>query len=185
MNRWTYGQSMHGLSAAGRAVRAAVSNEHQVRAAAGLTLLLAAVAFAYAYFAAVYAPLQLVTVLFVVEFGARVLFGVHRSPIGVLAGWMVRHLPPHWVSAKPKRFAWSLGLVLSLAMTIIANSGIRGMLPLSICMTCLTLMWLETALGLCLGCEIYGLLLRRGWATRDEAYEICTSGACSVEPRRS
>jgi len=40
---------------------------------------------------------------------------------------------PDWVSEKPKRFAWTLGLGMTFAMTIITNSGIRGMLPRTIC----------------------------------------------------
>ena len=43
----------------------------------------------------------------------------------------------------------------------------------------MTLMWLEAVLGLCLGCEIYGALVRRGWIAKDEAFEICSGGACA------
>ena len=55
---------------------------------------------------------------------------------------------------------------MSFAMMVITNSGIRGALPLTICLICLTLMWLEAVLGLCLGCEIHGLLVRRGWVAQ-------------------
>ena len=71
------------------------------------------------------------------------------------------------------------------AMAIITNDGIRGWLPQSICLALITSMWLEAALGLCLGCEIHGLLVRRGWARKDEAYEVCAHGACDATPRRS
>ena len=60
------------------------------------------------------------------------------------------------MSAKPKRFAWTLGLVMSFAMMVITNSDIHGALPRTICLICLVLMWLESVLGLCLGCEIHG-----------------------------
>jgi hypothetical protein len=87
--------------------------------------------------------------------------------------------PVEWVSAKPKRFTWTLGLAMALAMTVITNTGIRGYLPRTICLICLTLMWLESALGLCLGCEIYGLLARRGWVTGDPEIELCADGSCA------
>ena len=174
----------HLLTRHGQPLKAATVNEHQVRAAAGMTLALGTVAFVYAYFAHVYTPIQAVTALFFVEFALRLAAGIERSPLGLLAGWMTRRQRPDWVSAKPKRFAWTLGLALSLAMTLITNGGIRGALPLSICLACLTLMWLEAVLGLCLGCEIHGLLVRRGWAAKDEAFEICSHGACAVEPQR-
>jgi hypothetical protein len=87
------------------------------------------------------------------------------------------------VSAKPKRFAWTMGLVMSLAMMVITNVGIRGVLPLTICLICLVLMWMEAVLGICLGCEIHGLLVRRGWVRKDEAFEICSGDACAVQQR--
>jgi hypothetical protein len=46
-------------------------------------------------------------------------------------------------------------------------------------------MWLESVLGLCLGCEIYGTLIRHGWVRKDEAFEICTHGACQVRSQPS
>jgi hypothetical protein len=162
---------------------APVVNEHVVRAAAGMTMAVGAVAFAYAYFERRYWPLQVVTTVFFVEFVLRVTAGIPRSPIGLLAGWMTRRQPPHWVSAKPKRFAWTLGLVMSGAMAVITNAGVRGWLPRSVCLVCLTLMWMESVLGLCLGCEIHGMLVRRGWVRKDAAYEVCAHGACDVEPR--
>ena len=57
-------------------------NENEVRAAAGLTLVIGAVAFAYAYFAQQYAPLQVAATLFFVEFLVRLRFGIRYSPVG-------------------------------------------------------------------------------------------------------
>ena len=179
MSNRMFGETIEGLAMAGQPIKAGVFDENQVRAAAGITLVLGAVAFVYAYFAKQYLPIQLVTTLFFIEFALRVGLGLRYSPVGQLARLLTWRQPPHWVSAKPKRFAWSLGLVMSLAMMIITNSHIRGTLPLSICLICMTLMWLEAVLGLCLGCEIYALLVRRGWVARDEAFEICSRGACA------
>jgi hypothetical protein len=159
---------------------AAVINENEARAAAGVTMLIGAVAFSYAYFERRYLPLQVVAVFFFVEFALRLSAGLTRSPVGLLAGWLTRRERPYWVSAKPKRFAWTLGLAMSGAMAVITNIGIRGWLPRTVCLLCLALMWLESVLGLCLGCELHGLLGRRGWAGRDEGFEICPHGACEV-----
>ena len=129
-----------------------------MRAAAGVTMVIGAVAFAYAYFTKQYVPLQVAASLFFAEFLIRVTLGLRYSPVGVLARAMTFGRAPEWVSTKPKRFAWTLGLAMALAMTVITNSGIRGPLPRTMCLICLTLMWMESALGLCLGCKIYGLL---------------------------
>jgi hypothetical protein len=72
---------------------------------------------------------------------------------------------------------------MSFSMAIITNSGIRGTLPRTICLICLTLMWLESVLGLCVGCRIHALLVRRGWAAKDPEYEICSQGACELPAR--
>ena len=178
-----YGELIHATDANGKQLTAGVFEEGQVRAAAGLTLALGSVAFAYAYFAQVYAPIQIVTTLFFFEFLIRVTVGIGYSPMGLIAYRMTRQQAPQWVSAQPKRFAWTMGLVMSLAMMIITNSGIRGPLPLTICLICLTLMWLEAVLGLCLGCEIHRQLVRRGWMQLDRNFEICTNGSCTVQPQ--
>ena len=147
-------------------------NENEVRAAAGLTMVIGAVAFSYAYFAKQYVPLQAAASLFFVDFLMRVTVGLRFSPVGVVARAMTLGARRTGCRRKPKRFAWTLGLVMALAMTVITNIGIRGLLPRTICLICLTLMWMESALGLCVGCKFHGLLARRGWAT--PGFELCT-----------
>lgn len=163
-----------------RVLRNPMVNEHQVRAAAGLTLVLATVAFGYAYFDQRYLGLQLVSAFFLAEYVLRIRVGITRSPVGLLAGWLTRRHPPEWVSAEPKALAWTLGLALAGAMTVATNAGVRGWLPKSLCLVCLVLMWLEAALGRCLGCEIHGFLLRRGWIEKNAAYEVCARVASDV-----
>lgn len=153
--------------------RPAVFNENEVRAAAGLTMVAGAVAFSYAYFDRQYVLLQGTAALFLLEFLVRVTVGLRYSPFGVLAHALTSHRQPDWVSARPKRFAWSLGLAMALAMTVITNCGIRGYLPRTMCLICLTLMWMESALGLCLGCKIHGLAVRRGWARIATPGDVC------------
>ena len=41
-------------------------------------------------------------------------------------------------------------------------------------------MWMESVLGLCLGCKIYGLMVSRGWRAKDDDIEVCADGACDV-----
>lgn len=176
----------HPPTSDGPPLRAAAVNEHRAQAAAGLTMALGAAAFAYANFEHVFWPMRIVTAFFLVDFVVRVAAGLERSPVGVAAGLLARRQPPHWVSARPKRFAWTLGATMALAMTVITNIGIHGALPRTICLVCLALMWLEAVLGLCLGCEIYGLMVRRGWRTPDPAFEVCVGGACDLgDPHRA
>src|SRR4051794_8377138 len=144
-----------------------------------------AVAFSFAYFDKQYVPLQVVTTFFFIEFLVRLTVGLRYSPVGVVARWLAASRPPEWVSAKPKHFAWTLGLAMAFSMMVITNSGVRGLLPRTICLICLTLMWFESVMGICLGCELHGRLVRRGWTTKDPAFEVCAGGACelpAIEP---
>ena len=176
----TFGDRISGLAVNGRVLHAAVFNENEVRAAAGLTMMIGAGAFSAAYFGKDYVPLRIAAALFFVEFLIRVTLGIRYSPMGVIARAMTSGYAPEWVSAKPKRFAWTMGLALSFSMVIITNSGIRGLLPRTICAICITLMWLESVLGVCVGCKIHGLLVRRGWTSKDPAFEVCAQGACEL-----
>ena len=66
-----FGERISGLTVDGKELHAAVFNENQVRAAAGLTMVIGAVAFAYAYFDQQYVPLQVAATFFFVEFLIR------------------------------------------------------------------------------------------------------------------
>jgi hypothetical protein len=145
-------------------------------------LVIGAVAFSYAYFDKQYIPLQAAATLFFVEFLLRVTVGIRYSPIGGLARAMTRGRAPEWVSAEPKLFAWTLGLLMASAMAVITNIGIRGPLPRTICLICLTLMWMESALGLCLGCKIHQLLVARRWIREDSRFRLCSGGTCEPRP---
>jgi Domain of unknown function (DUF4395) len=180
MTKRPYGVILGQPTADGTVFRAGVFNEIEVRAAAGITMALGTYAFVYANFAKYFLPIRLVTTFFFVDFLIRVTVGLHRSPVGIVSRWITRTRPPEWVSAQPKRFAWTLGLVMSAAMTVITNVSIHGVLPRTICLICLALMWLESVLGLCLGCQLYAWLVRRGTIGRNDAYEVCAGGVCAV-----
>jgi hypothetical protein len=154
-----------------------------VRAAAGVTFVMAAFAFSLAQLDHYFLLLQATSSFFLLEFLIRTTVGLRYSPVGIVAQWMTRWQPAEWVSVKPKLFAWRLGLAIALAMTVITNSGIRGWLPKSFCIVCLTLMWMESSLGLCLGCKIHAVLVQRGWIDKDPGM-ICAHGVCQV-PRRA
>jgi hypothetical protein len=158
-------------------------NENQVRAAAGITMAAGTYAFVYAYFDKEFVPIKVVTTFFFVDFLIRVFGNLNHSPSGIVGGLLVRGRPPEWVSPEPKRFAWSIGLVMSFSMMVITNSGVRGTLPRAICLVCLTLMWLESVLGLCMGCQLHAWLARRGLRGDDPNFEVCAGGVCEVPAR--
>ena len=175
-----YGQRISGVNEDGDALQAAVFNEREVRASAGLLMMFGFVAFFHALLDQDYLLLKIAAAYFLFEFLIRITAGIHRTPSGYIGHLMTRRYPPEWVSAKPKRFAWSMGAAISFAMVIITNAGITGYLPRTLCLICITLMWLESVLGFCVGCEIYRQLVKRGVASNDPAYEICAGGVCAI-----
>lgn len=99
--------------------------------------------------------------------------------MGLVARGPTRAHPPEWVSAKPKRFAWTLGLAMSFSTMVITNSGIRGYLPRTICAICLILMWTESVLGVCLGCEIHSRWCARAGLVRIPPSRSAPTGCAS------
>jgi hypothetical protein len=158
-------------------------NETEVRAAAGLTMAIGAVAFSFAYFRHEYIPLQAVASFFTLEFIVRLTVGLRYSPAGWVSRMLTADKPVEWVSARPKRFAWTLGVMMAGSMAVITNIGIRGWTPRSICLVCLALMWLESVVGLCVGCKLHAFLVRRGWRSPDPDL-VCAGGVCEVPALR-
>ena len=183
MPRRIPGQKIDVQLADGTMFKSPVYNENEVRAAAGLTLAAATIAFCYAYFEHRFLPIKVVSTFFFVEFLMRVFIGFQYTPTGLVSRALMHRRPPQWVSAKPKRFAWSMGLAMGASMAVITNANIHGLLPRTICLICIVLMWFEAALGVCIGCEMHAFMVRRGWATKDEAYEVCAGGVCDLPAR--
>ena len=75
-----YGERMQGPTEDGRILYAGVFNENEVRAAAGITMALGAVAFVYANFEKVFEPIQIVTTFFFIDFLIRVTVGLQVQP---------------------------------------------------------------------------------------------------------
>jgi hypothetical protein len=172
-DRRLYGEPMRGFGPGGRPMKAGVFNENETRTAAGLAMVVGVAAFAPALIENAYAPIQMLATFLFVDFTLRVVLGLHHSPLGLLGRLLTRRQSPKWVSSRPRRFAWSIGMALSLALMLLTNGGIRGALPLTLCLVFLVLMWLEFAHGVCLGSKLHGWLVRRGLATRDAAFDVC------------
>ena len=173
------GQIIPGLLIGGRPAPYPVVNERAVRATAGLLLIAAAAAFALAFFHQNFLPLKIVTPILFLDFVLRTFTGLTPlSPFGVAGSFLVRHLRPEWVGATQKRFAWSIGIAVALLMSVITNLDITGAVPLAFCMICMALMWMEAALGICVGCLIYQWLVQRGVLAEAEHPPACAGDAC-------
>lgn len=150
-----------------------VVNERTVRAAAGLLFFPAVVSFMNALLTANYQPTRLFVIVFLIDMTLRML-NPRWAPSMIVGGWIVRHQAPEWVGAPQKRFAWGLGLLLGAAMLyLMVLNRFMGPVNMLVCASCLTLMFFETAFGICLGCKLYNVFNR-------EKAQLCPGGVCEV-----
>ena len=156
-----------------------VFNERVVRAAAGLLFFPALVAFMNAWLVGNYQPIRLYVVLFLIDFTIRLFINPRFSPSMILGQWFVRKQQPEWSGAPQKHFAWAIGFVLAVVMayTMVFN-GVIGPINFISCAICLTLMFFESAFGICIGCKLYSML------SKNQA-QLCPGGVCEMPPSKT
>jgi hypothetical protein len=97
-------------------------------------------------------------------FWARVLTGPTLSPLGRFASRVAapRLGPPKEVSGPPKRFAQAMGAAMTtaaaIAALVFAAHGVADVLLVAL----LAAATLESVFAFCVGCKIFGLLMRAG-----------------------
>ena len=144
-------------------------NETAARVVAGGVVVLSAAGLGLA--AAGYGWLLVVIAL---GFWARVLTGPTLSPLGQMATRLVapRLGPLRFVAGPPKRFAQGIGVAFSSTAVVLWFAfGEHAAASIVLAML-LAAAFLESAFGYCLGCRIFGLLMRAGWIP-DEVCEAC------------
>lgn len=152
----------------------AVLDEREVRAAAGILFLFALVSFMNSWLLGNFRLTQIFVEAFLIDFGIRIFVNPAFAPSMILGRYAVRHQAPEWAGAPQKRFAWSIGFALAAAMFwLIVVNDVIGPVNLFVCAACLTLMFFESAFGICLACKVYNAF------THQEARH-CPGGVCEV-----
>ena len=151
-----------------------VLNEREVRAAAGILFAFALVSFLNAWLTGNFRPTRIFVVAFLIDFTIRIFLNPRYSPSMILGRFAVRKQMPEWVGAPQKRFAWAVGWALAVLMFyLIVLNSVVGPINLLVCATCLTLMFFESAFGICLACKIYNAFSR-------QPAQHCPGGVCEV-----
>jgi hypothetical protein len=130
-------------------------NEKAARVVAGVVALIALVALLV--------PAHWLVVPLAYGFWARVLTGPRLSPLGRLASRVVapRLGPPKDVSGPPKRFAQAIGAAITTAAVVALALGATGVVEALLALMLLAAS-LESLLAFCVGCQVFGLLMRAG-----------------------
>ncbi len=149
-----------------------VLNEREVRAAAGILFVFAIVSFMNAWLLWDFFPTKIFVVWFMLDFLIRIFINPRFSPSLILGRYIVSHQEVEYVTAIPKRFAWWIGLVLSIVMFfLVVLNNIVGPLNILVCLSCLVLLWAESFFGMCLWCKLYALI---SW----KKTELCPWWSC-------
>jgi hypothetical protein len=108
--------------------------------------------------------LKWATIVIAYGFVARVLTGPKLSPLGQLVTRVVTPRLP-WaerpVAGPPKRFAQAVGVAFSVSALILTGLGYWTAAEV-ILGPLIVAAFLESALGLCLGCKVFAVLMRIG-----------------------
>jgi hypothetical protein len=97
-------------------------------------------------------------------FVARVVNGPRFSPLGlVVTRWLRPRLPlaPRPVPGPPKRFAQGMGAALSSLALVLALLGAAPGARVVVALVVVAAA-LESLAGFCIGCAVFGVLMRRG-----------------------
>lgn len=159
----------------GYAVR--VLNEREARAGAGLLFVFAILSFLYAYRTMDFRYTSIFITFFMVDFFIRVLVNPKYAPSLIVGRFFVARQKPEYVGAAQKRFAWSIGLTLSIIMFwLVVVVEMMTPIKIYICTACLILLFSETAFGICIGCVLYNLI-------RKTPPTLCPGGVCEVRQK--
>ncbi|MEV8182607.1 DUF4395 domain-containing protein [Specibacter sp. NPDC078692] len=131
-------------------------NEYAARCTAGIVVVLTLVA--------ILSQWEWLVGVIAAGFILRLAFGPRISPAAQLS---VKILAPRFGRAKlvpgpPKRFAQGMGVFMSVAAFILLLTG-APLLGWALMALLLVAASLEAFIGLCLGCIIFGVLVRRGF----------------------
>lgn len=152
-----------------------VLNEREVRASAGILFMFAMIAFMNAWLTGNFFYTRVFVVAFLVDFSIRVFVNPMYAPTMIAGRFFVRNQSPEYVGAPQKRFAWSIGLLLAVTMFfLIVVNNVIGPVNLFICLTCLLLLFFESAFGICIACKIYDLAF-------PHQAKLCPGNACAVD----
>lgn len=150
-------------------------NEREIRAGAGILYFFATIAFFNAYLLSDFLFLKCFVTFFMFDFIIRVIVNPMYSPSLILGRIIVKNQTPEFSGAPQKRWAWSIGLVMSIFMffyTVIFEQ--LSNFSLVLCSFCLFFLLFESAFGICVGCTLYNKFSKN-------QSQHCPGGACGLK----
>lgn len=129
--------------------------------------------------------------LLATDFALRATGRGRVSPLGALVVHVIRprvRVAPRATPAAPKRFAAAIGATLTgaafllWAVGVVTGAGVTSAVVWGITAVLIAFPLLEAALGLCVGCKLYALLIRLGLLPADVCID-CGPANAVPKPR--
>jgi hypothetical protein len=155
-----------------------VLNEREIRASAGILYFFMFLAWMLVIFKENFFLIKVVNTVFLTDFIIRMFISPKYAPSLIIGRLIVNKQTPEYVGAAPKKFAWTIGLVLAstiflLLVVMNSTSIITGI----ICQICLIFLFFEAVFGICLGCKFYPLFHK-------EKAQYCPGDICEVKVKQ-
>lgn len=161
-----------------------VLDERTMRASAGIMLLTGSIATINGFVLHRYEVIPYVMGFLVINFLIGLFINPKFSPTVLIARVFVRKQTKIPIGAVQKKFAWSIGLLLSstifvLSLFLINDSSLfHTVCPL--CLLCLLMLYLETAFAICVGCRVYDLFIKLKILPKPKERPNCMGDSCAV-----
>lgn len=155
-----------------------VLNEREIRASAGILFLAMFISLMLVIFKKDFLPIKYLITVFFADFIIRVFINPKFSPTLIIGRLIVGNQTPEYVGARQKKFAWTIGVMLSATMfTLMVIMSSNSLITGSICLICLVFLFFESAFGICLGCLFYPLFFK-------EKVQRCAGEVCNARSKR-
>jgi hypothetical protein len=162
-----------------------VVEERVMRGSAGIMLLLAFIAFINGFIIKNYIALPFITGFLALNFSIGIFINPKFSPTVLIAKFFVRKQSALPIGAIQKKFAWSMGLGLSITIFILSLfllNDVSYFEPICmLCLICITFLYLETAFGICVGCKVYWYSIKLKIMKTPVERPNCMGDSCSID----
>jgi hypothetical protein len=162
-----------------------VLDERVMRGSAGIMLLLAFIAFVNGFILRNFIVIPYISGFLALNFMVGIFISSKFAPTIFLSQQFVKKQTPFYIGAIQKKFAWSLGLVLSITIFILSLFLLQDVSYFDpvcmLCLICIALLYLETAFGICVGCKLYNVAIKLNLLKTPEEKPNCMGDSCNTD----
>lgn len=151
-----------------------VFNERELRAGAGIFFLFAFAVFMNVLYTGNLQFIRIYISVLFIDFIIRMFINPELAPSLILGKIIVHNQKVEYTGAPQKRWAWAIGVFLSLySLVTVVFLQSWTLMNIVVCIFCLTALFCESVFGICIGCKIYNLFHK-------QKAHLCPGGVCEV-----